>query len=396
MGRRIYFDNAATTPLDPRVRAAMLPYLETEYGNPSSLHTEGRAARAAVDLARAQVAALVGAVPQQVVFTSGGTEANNLALTSAVAHADGPVHIVTSAIEHPAVLETCGALTQRGDVAVTRVGVGTDGIVDPAEVRAALRPDTRLVSIMAANNVTGVLQPIAALAAIAHAHGCVFHTDAVQAAGRLPLDLERDGFDLLTLSGHKLYGPKGVGALIVRQRDSLHALIHGGGQERGQRSGTEAVAALVGFGVAAQLAMRERSEETVRLIELRDRLTAGIRARVPHAYLIGHEFKRLPGHVCVGFAGLEGESMTLMLALDEAGFAVSTGSACSAHKASAPSYVLEALGYDAFRARGALRITLGRFNSDAQVELFLETLPTIVGRLRPITHHAVQATGPGI
>lgn len=393
MARRIYFDHAATTPLDPRVREALRPHLEDEFGNPSSLHAEGRAARAAIEQARTHVGALVGARPEQVVFTSGGTEADNLALAS-VAHAPSEsVHVITSAIEHPAVLEACRALERRGEIHGTQLGVNSDGIVRAEELRAALRPDTCLVSIMAANNVTGVLQPVAVLAEIAHAHGCLFHTDAVQAAGKLPLDLERDGIDLLSLSAHKLHGPKGIGALVVRQRDLLRPILHGGGQERGLRSGTENVAAIVGFGEAARLAALDRGEEVVRLIDLRDRIIHGITNDIPGAYLIGHAFRRLPGHVCVGFSGLEGESITLMLALDEAGFAVSTGSACSAHKASEPSYVLQAMGFDAFRARGALRITLGRFNTTDEVDLFLETLPPIVSRLRPITTRSVRPVG---
>jgi cysteine desulfurase len=393
MARRIYFDHAATTPLDPRVREAMRPYLECEFGNPSSLHAEGRVAREAVEQARIHVGALVGARPEQVVFTSGGTEADNLALASVARGPSESVHVITSAIEHPAVLETCRALAQREDVAVTQLGVDGDGIVDAEELRAALRPNTRLVSVMAANNVTGVLQPVAALAEITHAHGAPFHTDAVQAAGKLPLDLERDGIDLLSLSAHKLHGPKGVGALVVRKRDQLRPILHGGGQERGLRSGTENVAAIVGFGEAARLAALDRGEEVVRLIDLRDRLISGITSIIPGAYLIGHAFRRLPGHVCVGFSGLEGESITLMLALDEAGFAVSTGSACSAHKASEPSYVLQAMGFDAFRARGALRITLGRFNTTDEVDSFLDTLPRIVSRLRPITSRSARPVG---
>jgi cysteine desulfurase len=214
----------------------------------------------------------------------------------------------------------------------------------------------------------------------------------VQAAGKLPLDLERDGIDLLSLSGHKLNGPKGIGALIVRRREGLTPIVWGGGQERGLRSGTENVPAIVGLGEAARLAAVEGSAEMVRLVELRDRLSAGILAAIPGAYTIGHPFRRLPGHVCVGFAGLEGESITLMLALDEAGFAVSTGSACSAHRASEPSYVLQAMGMDAFRARGALRLTLGRFNTADEVERFLEILPAAVGRLRPITSRATRAS----
>ena len=383
---RIYFDNAATTPVDPRVRAAMQPYLDGCFGNPSSLHVEGRTARAAVENARRQVAELVGASPSGVIFTGSGTEADNLALVGAArAFAGQPVHIVTSAIEHPAVRETCAWLAQREGVTVTYTPVTPDGIVDPDAVAALIGPETRLVSIMAANNVVGTLQPVRELARVARARGVLFHTDAVQAASCVPLDMQRDGIDLLSLSGHKLYGPKGIGALVCAENVPLAPVIHGGGQERGLRSGTENVAAIVGFGEAARLCATMRGDEAARLVQLRERLIEGIRARVPNAYVIGDLYRRLPGHVCLGFAGQEGESIKLMLALDEAGVAVSTGSACSAHKASEPSYVLTALGFDAFRARGALRITLGRFNTEEEVDRFLDLLPRVVGELRPIT-----------
>lgn len=372
----------------------MEPFLGDGCGNPSSLHTEGRTARAAVERARAQVAALVGASPDQVVFTSGGTEANNLALTGVLTGAAGrPFRMVTSTIEHPAVLATTRALVRRGAAQVMTAGVNADGVVEVEALRAALLPETRLVSVMAANNVTGVLQPVAEIAAVAHAHGALFHTDAVQAVGKLPLNCERDGFDLLSVSAHKLHGPQGVGALIARADIGLGPVLHGGGQERGLRSGTENVAGIVGFGAAAEIVLRERSDESVRLIAMRDHLADGIRRVLPEAYLIGHPFRRLPGHLCMGFAGLEGESITLLLALDEAGFAVSTGSACSAHRASEPSYVLQAMGFDAFRARGALRITLGRYNTAAEVERLLETLPAIVKRLRPITQRTMRPMG---
>jgi cysteine desulfurase len=243
---RIYFDNAATTPLDPRVRAAMQPYLDGDFGNPSSLHSEGRAARAAVEQARRHVAALVNAPENGVIFTASGTEANNLALRGVCAAARGkPIHVITSAIEHPAVRQVIRVLGRDG-VATSVLRVSADGIVDPDELRAALRPETRLVSIMAANNVIGTLQPVRELAAVAHECGALFHTDAVQAAGHVPLALERDGIDLLSLSGHKLHGPKGVGALLVRKGVSLEPLVFGGGQEHGLRSGTENVPGIIG------------------------------------------------------------------------------------------------------------------------------------------------------
>jgi cysteine desulfurase len=391
---RTYFDNAATTRLDPRVRAAMAPFFEDNYGNPSSLHAEGRAAREAVTLARAQIAELVEADPKQIIFTAGGSEADNLALIGVATAAGGQhVHIITSAIEHPAILETCRFLARRPNVTVSLLPVDADGIVKVAELEQIMRPETRLVSVMAANNVSGVLQPIADIARIAHAHNALFHTDAVQALGKLPIHVERDGIDLLSLSGHKIHGPKGIGALVARQRELLAPIIHGGGQEGGLRSGTENTPAIVGLGAAAALLLEECEEERVRLVELREQLIEGVLAAIPGAYLIGHRRRRLPGHACFGIAGLEGESITLMLALDEAGFAVSTGSACSAHKAADPSYVLQALGFDAFRSRGALRLTLGRFNTAAEVERFVAVLPGLVARLRPITTRNTRVAG---
>lgn len=390
---RIYFDNAATTPLDPRVRAAMQPYFDGDFGNPSSLHSEGRAARAAVEQARRHVAALVNAPENGVIFTASGTEANNLALRGVCAAARGkPIHVITSAIEHPAVRQVIRVLGRDG-VATSVLRVSADGIVDPDELRAALRPETRLVSIMAANNVIGTLQPVRELAAVAHECGALFHTDAVQAAGHVPLALERDGIDLLSLSGHKLHGPKGVGALLVRKGVSLEPLVFGGGQEHGLRSGTENVPGIIGLGEAARLCRADQAVESARLVGLREGLIEGVLASVPGAYLIGHRYRRLPGNACFGFAGQEGEGMRLLLALDEAGVAVSTGSACSAHKANEPSHVLRALGYDEFRARGALRITLGRFNTEAELEVFLEILRRAVGQLRPITGRAPLTTG---
>lgn len=390
---RIYFDNAATAPLDPRVRAALEPHLSTGCGNPSSMHAGGRAARAAVEHARTQVAALVGAPADNVVFTSGGTEADNLALLGAWGGPPGSNgHVVTSTIEHPAVLEGCRHLERRG-VRVSYAAVDADGRVDPAAVRRLVQPDTRLVSVMAANNVIGTLQPLRALAAVAHEHGALFHTDAVQAAGTVPIDIERDGIDLLSLSGHKLHGPAGSGALVVRRGVALEPVLVGGGQEHGRRSGTENVAAIVGLGAAAELCRLERADEAARLVTLRERLITGVQATIPETYVIGDRWRRLPGNACLGFAGCEGESIKLLLALDEAGISVSAGSACSAHRASEPSYILRALGYDPLRARGALRITLGRFNTADEVDRFLEILPPIVRGLVPVTSRARAATG---
>jgi cysteine desulfurase len=387
MGELVYLDHAATTPLDGRVRAAMQPYLDEKYGNPSSMHAAGREARTAVEAARAEVAQLLGARPEEIVFTGSGTEADNLALRGAVACFADPCHVVTSAFEHPAVLETCRHLETRG-VEVTYLPIDGEGIVQPQALRAALRPDTRLVSIMAANNVVGTIQPVAELAEIAHRHGALFHTDAVQAVGKMPLDVTRTHIDLLSLSAHKLHGPKGVGALYVRTGVNLEPIVHGGGQEGGLRSATENVAGIVGLGCVARLAREEMGAESARLVGLRDRIEAGIAETIDNAYRIGHPYMRLPGHLCYGFSGQEGEAIKLLLALDEAGIAVSSGSACSSHNAGEPSYVLTAMGLDTIRARGSLRVTLGRFTSDDDVDRLLAVLPEAVRSLNPIASHA--------
>jgi cysteine desulfurase len=383
---RIYFDHSATTPLDPRVRQAMHSYLNEVFGNPSSLHQEGQQARQAVENARKQVADFVGVRPAEVIFTASGTEADNMALIGVFRALGTPFHLITSAFEHPAILETCRFLERCG-ASVTYLPVSSDGIVDPDDLDNAIQSDTRLVSIMAANNVVGTLQPLMELARITSERGVLFHTDAVQAAGKIPLNLGTLKIELLSLSAHKLHGPKGIGALIVRQGVSLEPLIYGGGQEGGRRSATENVAGIVGFGAASQVASQVMATESARLVNLRDRLMQGILDRAPQAYLIGHPYRRLPGHLCLGLAGQEGEAIKLLLALDEAGFAVSTGSACSAHKSTEPSYVLNALGFDPFKARGSLRLTLGRFNTDEEIDSFLEVFPKVVNELRPITSH---------
>jgi cysteine desulfurase len=380
MGSRIYFDHSATTPLDPRVIVAMEPYLDGAFGNPSSLHREGRKAREAVETARAQVAALFGAAPSEIVFTGSGTEADNLAILGAVRANDGPGHIVTSSIEHGAVLEPCRFLERFG-TKVDYLPVDTHGLVDPESLHGALCPETRLVSIMAANNVVGTLQPLPELARITKQHGALFHTDAVQAAGKIRLDVNQLPADLISLSAHKLHGPKGVGALYVRRGVELSPIVFGGGQERGLRSATENVAGIVGFGAAATLAREEMEEEASELVRLREHILTRLRATVPQAYLIGHPVKRLPGHLCLGFAGQENKVLQLLVALDEAGVAVSSGSACSAHHAGAPSAILLAMGFDPQRAEGSVRVTLGRFSTESEVNRFLEILPRALAAL---------------
>jgi cysteine desulfurase len=396
MAGLVYLDNAATTPLDPRVVLAMQPYFDAVFGNPSSLHWAGREAHEGLAAARRQVAGLLRAQPEEIIFTGSGTEADNLALVGVIeALGQRENHLITSSIEHPAILETSRYLERRG-VEVTYLPVDGDGLVDPAELARALRPSTRLVSIMAANNVVGTLQPVHELGHIAHEYGVLFHTDAVQAAGKIPLDVRVQHIDLLSLSAHKLHGPKGVGALYVRAGVSLAPLIHGGGQERGLRSATENVAGIVGLGCAADIAREEMSAEAARLVNFRDQIIEAVTRDVQGAYLIGHRYRRLPGHICMGFGGLEGEAIKLLLALDEAGIAASTGSACSAHHSGQPSYILEAMGFDSFRARGSLRVTLGRFTTQAEVESFLRVLPEAVQTLRPISTYSLQAAQKGV
>jgi cysteine desulfurase len=391
---RIYFDNAATTPVDPRVAEAMQPFIYGAFGNPSSMHTEGLQARQAVEQARQQVADLLGCKACEVVFTGSGTEADNMAIAGIFrALQDRPFHLITSSIEHPAVLEVCRYLAACG-AQVSYLPVDGKGLVTPDDLVQAIRPETRLISIMAANNVTGVLQPVAELGRIALEHNIFFHTDAVQAAGKAPLNFERDYISLLSLSAHKMYGPKGVGALIMREGTPFSPLILGGGQEGNRRSATENVAGIVGCGAACDICRGEMADDAAREVRMRERLINGVESLAPNAYLIGHRYRRLPGHICFGFQGMEGEAIKMLLALDEQGFAVSTGSACSSHKASEPSSVLTAMGFDPFRARGALRITLGRFNTETDVDRFLEILPETVAGLRSIKsyHHIIEET----
>jgi cysteine desulfurase len=383
--KQIYFDHSATTPLDPRVVEAMLPFYEANFGNPSSLHWAGQQAKQAVDEGRRQVAELFHASPDEIVFTASGTESDNMSLVGVASlYKPHDCHIITSSFEHPAILETCKYLEKLG-YAISYLPVSPEGIVDPETLISALRSNTRLVSVMAANNVVGTLQPIAELAKITKAHGALFHTDAVQAVGKIPLHMDAMPVDLLSLSAHKLHGPKGIGALYIRKGVIIEPLIHGGGQEHGIRSATENVAAVAGLGESAEIAGLEMRDEAARLVKLRDRFIEEIQTQIPNAYLIGHRYRRLPGHICLGFAGQEGEAIHLMLSLNEAGIAISTGSACSSHHAGQPSYILMAMGMDPVRARGSLRITLGRFNTEAEVDEFLDVLPRLVGEMRPVT-----------
>lgn len=377
MHSRIYFDHSATTPLDPRVLDAMAPFLGGAFGNPSSLHHEGRVAREAVETARTQVAALIGAEADEIIFTASGTEADNLALIGAVRATGNPRHVVTSSIEHAAILETCRFLAASG-TKITHLPVDGDGLVGPDSLLRALQSNVTIVSIMAANNVVGTLEPIEELAHLTKLHGVLFHTDAVQAAGKIPLDVNRLHVDLLSLSAHKLHGPKGVGALYVRKGVPLSPIVFGGGQERGLRSATENVAGIVGFGAAAAIAKAELAEEAARLAGFRDQILREAIRRFPNFYLFGHPTQRLPGHLSLGFRGQEREVGKLLAALDAAGVAVSAGSACSAHHAGEPSQVALAMGYDAERARGLIRISLGRFATRVEVDAFIEILTSAI------------------
>ena len=386
MNPRIYFDHSATTPLDPRVLTAMGPFLGGAFGNPSSLHQEGRAARAAIETARAQVASLIGAEPEEIIFTASGTEADNLALIGAVRASGRPGHVVTTSIEHAAILETCRFLAESG-TKITHLPVDADGLVGPQSLLRALQSKVTLVSVMAANNVVGTLQPIEELAHLSKLHGVMFHTDAVQAAGKISLDVNRLHVDLLSLSAHKLHGPKGVGALYVRKGTRLSPIVFGGGQERGLRSDTENVAGIVGFGASAAIAQEELAEEATRLARFREHITKELRRILPQSYLFGHEVHRLPGHLSFGLRGQEREVGKLLTALDAAGVAVSAGSACSANHSGEPSGVLLAMGYDDERARGLLRLSLGRFNTEQEVDRFLEILPRAVAAFSPTNRY---------
>ena len=369
----LYFDHNATTPLDPRVLEAMRPYLEGPYGNPSSLHRAGRAARDGIDAAREQVAALVGAHPSEVIFTSGGTEADNLAIKGVAARRPGS--IVIGAFEHPAVLEAARALADDG-VEVVEVPVGPDGVIDMTALSAAVQGGkVSIISVMMANNETGVVQPAQAVAELAAHCGAVFHTDAVQAAGKLPLSFADSGAGLMSLSSHKLYGPKGVGALLVRRGVPLTAQMHGGGHEDGLRSGTENVAAIVGFGEAARLAAEELAERQSRLGALRARLEQGL-AEIPGLQVFAQGSERLCNTTQFSLPGYDGE--TLLMALDRQGIAVSSGSACSSGKGE-PSHVLLAMGIERALASGAVRVSLGRDNQEADIDRLLAVLTDLAG-----------------
>ncbi|NWF77904.1 MAG: cysteine desulfurase NifS [Chloroflexi bacterium] len=380
--KRIYLDHAATTPTHPEVVQAMLPYFTEAFGNPSSIYSYGQEAKGAIEEARTKVAEFIGARSEEIIFTSGGTEADNFALKGiAYANEHKGNHIITTAIEHHAVIEACKFLERRG-FRITYLPVDKYGLVDPDDVKRAITDKTILISVMHASNEVGTIEPIGEIGKIAKEADIYFHSDAVQTVGHIPVNVDELKVDLLSISGHKFYGPKGVGALYVRKGTRLVPFVHGGGQERRRRAGTENVPAIVGLGKAAELAGQGMGKEAERLAYLRDKLIKGLREKIDHTRLNGHPTRRLPNNVNISVDFVEGESMLLNLDLE--GICASTGSACSSSSLE-PSHVLLALGLSPEQAHGSLRFTLGRENTETDVERVLEVLPGIVSKLRAMS-----------
>lgn len=380
--RKIYMDHNATTPVHPAVVEAILPYYKEVYGNASSVHAFGREARAAMEDSREKIAEFIGAQRREIVFTSGGSEADNHAITGTIfKNSSKGKHIITSAIEHPAVLNTCKNLEKNG-FQVTYMGVDRYGMVDPHEVKKAITDDTILITIMYANNEIGSIEPIQEIGGIAKEKGITFHTDAVQAVGKIPVNVDELGLDLLSMSAHKIYGPKGIGALYIRRGTRLETLIRGGHHERNRRAGTENVPGIVGFGKAVELAGEDIESEGERLWELTEKLKNGFQDQLEYVYANSHPTQRLPGTMNLSFDFLEGES--ILLNLDMKGIAASTGSACTSGSLE-PSHVLTALGLDAATAQGAIRFSLGRDNTEEDVDYVLAELPPIIERLRSMS-----------
>ncbi|TGE34173.1 cysteine desulfurase NifS [Desulfosporosinus sp. Sb-LF] len=388
--RRVYLDHSATTPVDPEVAALMMTYYTEKYGNPSSVHSFGREAKQALEEARNQVAELIGANPKEVTFTSGGTEADNLAiLGTAEALRKKGKHIITSCIEHHAVLETCEYLEKNG-FDLTVIPVDEEGVLSVEDVKKAIRPDTILISVMHANNEVGAIQPVSEIGALAKEHGITFHVDAVQSLGKIPVNVNDMNVDLLTVSSHKIYGPKGVGALYIRQGVRVVPLVHGGGQEKKRRSGTENTPGIIGFGKACELAGKRMADDAKHHKNLRDKLMNGIQERIDFVKVNGPiGEKRLPNNVNVSIRFVEGEA--LLLSLDMLGIAASSGSACTSGSLD-PSHVLLAMGLIHEIAHGSLRFSLGRQNTEEEVDYVLEQLPKIVDRLRMMSPLYDQVT----
>ena len=382
MKTKYYFDNAATTPVREEVLQAILPYFREYYGNASSVYGIAKESKKALEKARAQVAAAIGAKPEEVYFTAGGSESDNLALRGiAEAYQKKGNHIITTKIEHHAILHTAEYLEKHG-VEVTYLNVDEFGRISLEELEKAIRPKTILISIMFANNEIGTIQPIAEIGAIAKKHGILFHTDAVQALGHVPIDVEKMNIDLLSMSGHKLGAPKGIGAIYIRKGVAVTPLIFGGAQESKRRAGTENIPGIVGMGMAAELAVKEMEEMTEKLTAMRDKLIRGILEQIPHSRLNGHPTERLPGNCNISFSYIEGES--LLLLLDALGIAASSGSACTSGSLD-PSHVLMAIGLKHEVAHGSLRLTLDHQNTEEEVDFVLEKLPSIVQRLRDMS-----------
>ena len=390
--KRVYLDYNATTPVEPEVLDAMLPYFSAEFGNASSIHNFGQQARAAVETAREQVAALIGARAQEIFFTSGGTESDNHAIfgivspsftssASSLSSTSSRSHIITSLVEHEAVLNACQALEKQG-VGVSYLPVDQDGLIDPQDLQAALRKETVLITIMHANNELGTVQPLEEIGRVAKQADVYFHCDAVQSAGKIPIDVNQFQLDLLSLSGHKLYAPKGIGALYVRGGTRLRQLLYGGHHQRGIRPGTENVAGIVGLGKAAELARRSLANDAERLGALRDQLEHGLLNRVAYARINGARAVRTPNTANLVFPGVEGEA--LLIALDLKGLACSTGAACSSG-AVEPSHVLTAIGLPAEEARASLRFSLGRHTTQADIDFALQVIPGVVAQLRQLS-----------
>lgn len=380
---RIYLDYNATTPVDPAVLEAMLPYFSGDFGNASSIHTFGQRARAAVETAREQVASLLNARPQEIIFTSGGTESDNHAIFGVVQslHTQPAAHIITTAIEHEAVLNTCQALEKEG-VAVTYLPVSRNGLIDLGDLRKAIRPETILMTIMHGNNELGTVQPLEEIGRIATEHDIYFHSDAVQSAGKIPVDVKVCQLDLLSLSGHKFYAPKGVGAIYIKGGTRLRQLLYGGHHQRGFRPGTENVAGIVGLGKAAELARLYLAEDAARFSALRERLEQGLLSRIPDSHANAAVAPRTPNTSNITFPGIDGEA--LIIALDLKGLACSTGAACSSG-AVEPSHVLTAIGLPASEARASIRFSLGRHTTGAEIEAALEIVPAAVAQLRQLS-----------
>ena len=381
---RIYLDYNATTPVDPAVLDTMLPYLSGEFGNASSIHTFGQRARAAVETAREQVAALLNAHPQEIVFTSGGTESDNHAIFGVlhgVSSSPASPHVVTSTIEHEAVLNTCQALEKQG-VRVTYVPVDREGLIDLEELRRAIRPETVLITIMHANNELGTVQPLAEIGRVAAEADVYFHADAVQSAGKIPVDVQALQVDLLSLSGHKIYAPKGIGALYIKSRTPLRQFLYGGHHQRGFRPGTENVTGIVGLGKAAEIARLSLEQDAARIRRLRDTLEQGLLARIPDSRVNAAHVQRTPNTCNMTFPGIEGEA--LIIALDLKGLASSTGAACSSG-AVEPSHVLTAIGLSASEARASIRFSLGRHTTEEEINTAREIVPAAVAQLRALS-----------